>query len=91
MEILSSLWLAVKILGCIYLIGLLVSMILSILVQDIQGVLLERAKRKSIESLTEVLSESNQDERKQYLSFLEKVATMQNKIVNSNPNDEKKE
>ena len=91
MEILSSLWLAVKILGCIYLIGLLVSMMLSILVQDIQGVLLERAKRKSIESLTELLSESNQDERKQYLSFLEKVATMQNKIVNSNPNDEKKE
>lgn len=77
MGTLGSLWTTVKILGCIALIIMLVSFILDSFTQSIQNLLLERAKRKAMKSIIN----ANEEERQQFLNFLDKVEEAQNRII----------
>lgn len=85
MNVVTCLWTAVKILGCVFLIVLFVSLILDGLTREIQSLMLEKAKRKSMEAIIN----ANEEEREQFLDFLNKVNEAQEKIANTK--NEKKE
>lgn len=77
MGTLGSLWTTVKILGCITLIMMFVSFILDSFIQSVQNLLLEIAKRKAMKSIVN----ANEEERQQFLNFLDKVEEAQNRIT----------
>ena len=78
MGALAYLWTTVKILACVLMIVILLSLILDNLVREIQNLMLEKAKRKAMEKLIN----ASQQERQEYLDFINTFRKVQNEMTN---------